>query len=190
MRHLCSLQHLWYAVCLRAEHAQIPKRSRNHWKLMSRPACGTFPVCSLRRFRQNIQYRQEYNMNRKWLWLPGCRAFTLLLLCNSPTCACKNFYFIFLYLGFCADFRIVISWSLAAGGSLIICPQKSRLSCSPSLITAPTSLDVITAFAVFLWATDWTEEEWKTWIMLEPSKVLSSYFRKFPSNQEKSMWRL
>lgn len=87
----------------------------------------------------------------------------MLLLCNSPTCAFNNFYFILLYLGFFADFRIVSRRSLAAGGGggggLISCPQKSRLSCIPSLIAASTSLDVITAFAVFLWATDWAEEE-------------------------------
>lgn len=188
MRHLCSLQHLWYAVCLRAELL----KSQNGAEIIG-SWCHGQPVELFRCARSDASgkiYRQEYNMNRKWLWLPGCRAFTLLLLCNSPTYACKNFYFIFLYLGFCANFRIVISRSLAAGGSLIICPQKSRLSCSPSLITASTSLDVITAFAAFLWATDWTDEEWKTWIMLEPSKVLGSYFRKFPSNQEKSVWRL
>lgn len=45
------------------------------------------------------------------------------------------------------------------GGSLIVCSQKSRLSYSSSLIAASTSLDAITAFAVFLWAADWTEEK-------------------------------
>lgn len=151
------MQFAAFVTCCLSQSCSNPQTSRNHWKLMSRRACGIFWRAHSDASGQI--YRQECNMNRKWLWLPGCRAFILLLLCNSPTCACNNFYFILLYLGFCADFRIVSRRSLAAGGSLIICPQKSRLSCSSSLIAASTSIDVITAFAVFLRATDWTEEE-------------------------------
>lgn len=110
--------------------AQIPKRSRDLLELMPSRACLSVPACSL---------------------------------CATA----RDFYIVLLNFSFCdvshlLTFRIIALFVhvryVAHGRSLIICPQVCRLSYSTSLIAGTTFLVVITAFADFLWATDWTEE--------------------------------
>lgn len=110
-----------------------------------------------------------------------------------------TFLFILLNFSFCdvlnlLTFRIIRLFIhvryVAHGGSLIICPQICRLSYSTSLIAGTTFLVVITAFADFLWATDWTEEGKKTNQNLSQIKCSACVCENLPAINKTVIWIL
>lgn len=129
-------------------------------------AFAIFQTCCLS-FSQLLKSRNGAEIF--WSW---CRRQPVYLFlrahCVQQPVTFILFYWISVFCGVShfLTFRIIRRFVhvryVAHGRSLIICPQICRLSHSTSLIAGTTFSVVITAFADFLWATDWTEEKKKT----------------------------